>query len=221
MMPLVPDQNIAPGDTSLDFEPMAGLDAAELERAKAIYEEGFPLHQRMAFEEIVDSVLNGSRHVVLAKAHGRVIGLSVVYPLSSAPALFLEYFAIDRAHRGNGIGTRLWRHIGETPPPDVLAEGFVLEVDDPEEEDLPAEEARTRKRRADFYQRLGARFLPVGDYRVPFVTGEGEERLRLMWAPLREDSPGSLRDLVLAVYEEGYELSRGDPLVLAALDSLP
>jgi len=217
----VPEQDIDEGDPPLVFESMAQLDALELERAKVIYEDGFPLHQRMAFDEIVDSALDGTRHVIVARADGPIVGLSVVYPLSSAPALFLEYFAIDRAHRGNGVGTRLWRHIGETPPPDVVAEGFVLEVDDPEEEDLPAEEARTRKRRADFYQRLGARFLPVGDYRVPFVTGEGEERLRLMWAPLREDSPGSLRDLVLAVYEEGYELSRGDPLVLAALDSLP
>jgi len=42
-----------------------------------------------------------------------------------------------------------------------------------------------------------------------------------MWAPLGEGSPGSLRDLVLAVYEEGYALPRDDPLVVAALDSLP
>ena len=199
---------------------MAGLDGQDLERAKAIYEDGFPLHQRMDFDEIVDSARDGSRHVIVAKADCQVVGVSVVYPLSSAPALFLEYFAIDRARRGQGIGTRLWRHIlgsGRGPQ----SEGFVLEVDDPEEEDLPPEEARTRKRRAEFYLRLGARFLPVAEYRVPFVTGEGEERLRLMWAPVREGSPGSLRDLVLAVYEEGYELSRNDPLVVAALASLP
>jgi GNAT superfamily N-acetyltransferase len=216
----VPDQVIVPGGPPIVFEPMAGLDARDLERAKAIYEDGFPLHQRMDFDEIVDSALDGSRNVIVAKAAGEVIGVSVVYPLSSAPALFLEYFAVDRARRGRGIGTRLWRHIMEPAPTGAPAEGFVLEVDDPEEEDLASEETRTRRRRMDFYLRLGARFLPIADYRVPFVTGEGEERLRLMWAPVREISPGSLRDLVLAVYEEGYELSRDDPLVVAALDSL-
>ncbi len=223
MMPLVPEQEIASEDPPLVFEPMSGVYAPDLERAKAIYEEGFPLHQRMAFDDIVESARDGSRHVSVAKADGRVIGVSVVYPLASTPALFLEYFAVDGAQRGKGIGTRLWRHIMETPPPGP-AEGFVLEVDDPEEEDLPQEEARIREQRVQFYLRLGARFLPVADYRVPFVTGEGEERLRLMWAPLGRDHeslPGSLRDLVLAVYEEGYELPPNDPLVVAALDSLP
>lgn len=199
---------------------MAGLDGQDLERANAIYEDGFPLHQRMAFDEIVDSARDGSRHVVVAKADGRIVGVSVIYPLSSAPALFLEYFAVDSAERGRGIGTRLWGHIHESGL-GLRSEGFVFEVDDPEEEDLASEEARTRRRRVDFYTRLGARFLPVAEYRVPFVTGEGEERLRLMWAPLGESSPRSLRDLVLAVYEEGYELSRNDPLVVAALASLP
>ncbi len=216
----MPEQDIAEGDPPLVFESMAQLDALDLERAKAIYEDGFPLHQRMAFDEIVDSALDGTRHVIVARADGPIVGLSVVYPLSSAPALFLEYFAIDRGHRGRGIGTRLWRHILRSAQ-GLQSEGFVFEVDDPEEEDLPSEEARTRRRRVAFYLRLGARFLPVADYRVPFITGQGEERLRLMWARLREGSPGSLRDLVLAVYEEGYELSRDDSLVVAALDSLP
>src|SRR5204863_9918188 len=41
----VSEREIASGDPPLAFEPMAGLDGQDLERAKAIYQDGFPLHQ--------------------------------------------------------------------------------------------------------------------------------------------------------------------------------
>src|SRR5207247_8313276 len=73
----VPEREIASGDPPLVFEPLAALDGQDIQRAQAIYEDGFPLHQRMAFDEIVDSARDGSRHAVVAEADGRGVGAAV------------------------------------------------------------------------------------------------------------------------------------------------
>lgn len=199
-----------------------------LAEVRGIYLDAFPPRQRMPIDEIVETAAQGQRLVLVLLSGPRALGFAVVFDLDLPGTGFLEYLAVHADHRNRGLGTLLWQALRQSGWNQLKAVTF--EVEDPGEAALSAKEVRERIRRIAFYERLGALFLPVDDYRVPNLDGSGTERMRLMWAPLGEVAqpggddlkPGGddLKELVRAVYLRGYGLSAQDPHLTAALASL-
>ncbi|WP_436531984.1 GNAT family N-acetyltransferase [Actinoplanes sp. HUAS TT8] len=182
------------------------LDETALAAAEEIYTEAFPDGLRAPFPSLLDD------DTVVLTVNGRPAGLAVSRPLGPTGWVFLRYFAV--ADRGRGTGSALWRLACAR----WAAAGFskvLLDVEDPAEPDITHDEHLQRKRRIVFYQRLGARLLPVRDF-APEQPGGDQHGLRLFVA---DTQPDPVRDLVLAVYKYRYGLDEHDPVVRRTLQN--
>jgi len=206
---------------ALKYVIFSNLTGTQRDAVQAIYEEAFPAWERMPFDNLIRRNNDQSR-LQLAMIQGEgVLGLAVASRLRAVPWTFLEYFAVSRAWRNQGLGGVLWdamiRRLGKQAFP------MVLEVEPPEEEP-PRSPGRTiRERRIEFYRRRGANRLDVPNYRVPHQSDEGTDKLALLAVPLegaRAPTNGGLRDLVRSLYVEGYGLPDDHTLLVGALDQL-
>lgn len=188
------------------------LSDADTAAVRAIYEEAFPARQREPFAGL--RAADGG--ISLAGLEdGAPIGLAFFSPLSVGH-LFLTYFAVAAGRRGAGTGGALW----DATRAELGRRGALLpvvfEVEDPTEAGHDEAEVAQRAARVRFWERLGARMLPVDGYVVPNLDGSGRERLRLMRFG-HDDAAGidaaGVRALVVALYREGYALADDDPLV--------
>lgn len=189
------------------------LGAAELERVREIYEDGFPPHLRAPFADL----LTDRAFALVAE---EPIGFAVLRPLATTKWVFLRFFVAGS--RGHGVGSLLWEHLTR-----AMAEaGFtrmVHDVEDPAEPHVDPAEVAVRNRRIAFYERNGARLLPVESY-LPPHGDEEPHSLRLMAVDLdRSPTPpivgADLRAVVEAVYEHRYGLTATDPVVRRTLVS--
>ena len=103
------------------------------------------------------------------------------------------------------------------------AAAIILEVE-PDDEG-GTEERQLRARRIGFYKRLGAKIIDCApQYRAPNLAGPGTVHFRLMWLPLTERTPAptgtALRNCIINLYSQSYELAENDPIVKATLKSL-
>jgi hypothetical protein len=197
---------------SLRLVEAADVDAAALERARAIFEDGFDESLRSPFGSLF-----ADRVLVLLDGDA-VAGLAVVRDLGTTGWTFLRYFVVGL--RGQGIGSRFWSLLRC-----ALAgrSRLVLDVEDPAEPGIDDTEREIRWRRIRFYERLGTAHLPVDGYQPDH--GGDPCPLRLMLAdlglpqsePTPVPDPGDLRAVVLAVYLHRYGRPGHDPAVLDTL----
>lgn len=206
----------------LDYSTFSDLSDGQRAAVQAIFEEAFPAWERVPFEELIEGDSDPARVQLAMVDDGAVLGLAVASRLKALPWSFLEYFAITRQRRSQGLGGELWdgliRHLGASAFP------MVLEVEPPELAPAGSAERVTRERRIEFYRRRGAVRLDVPTYRVPHLSGGGGTgELALLAVPMADDSLPSgdeLRDLVQTLYVEGYGLPADHPLLKQSLASV-
>jgi GNAT superfamily N-acetyltransferase len=180
------------------LEPAETLDPAALTVLRRIYEEGFPPHQRADFAAVTAQRREDELALALVGA-GQPSGFAMLRPLGSTGWIFLRYFVVDQARRGQGLGGLLWEQLTAR----LKDAGFTLLVFD----------------RLRFYQRHGASLLPVTGYRAPHVAPgtSGESPMLLMTAPLSAPladrpaatDPGQAGAIVAAVYRFRWQLEPG------------
>lgn len=203
----------------LAFRPLAALTPAQRARARSIYEESFPVRQRTPFDELLAA--DDDYTAEAAVLGDDVVGIAFASSLESVGWHLLEYMAIAPGRRGGGLGGAVWEHVAEGAAR-AGASGVVLEVEDPEEHGIDADERQTRERRISFWERCGAGRLPVPRYVVPNLDDSGTEPLVLMASPAdAATATPVLAALVRAIYTEAYGLAPDDPLVVTALGTLP
>lgn len=186
------------------------LSAEQSARARQIYEDGFPPELRSDFEKLfIDPCF-------AFVDDGRVVGWAVLRPLGETGWIFLRYFVAGE--RGRGTGSRMWwamrEHFADY-------ERILLDVEDPEEPGIGAEEEAIRRRRVAFYRRLGIEVLPLRSYRPPH---DGEEQpMQLLASDLPPGDPiptlgrDGIREILLAVYELRYGVTTADAVVRRTL----
>jgi hypothetical protein len=199
---------------------LSDLKPSQLRLVEDIYLDSFPADERMPFEEIVSDVWESRRIAYVALDEDTVLGFTSSFILKSVNVLYLEYMAINRSQRGGGLGSELWHHLRvDARTNHGGMSGIILEVEDPDEPDIGPDEVAQRRRRIGFYTGRSASTLPVADYRVPCLQGEGDRPMLLMWASTGRPTPTGrdhLVELVRALYLEGYDLPPSHPLVIAA-----
>jgi GNAT superfamily N-acetyltransferase len=199
------------------LQPVEALSPPALTALRRIYEEGFPLHERASFAAVTDQRQGGELALALV-GDGQPRGFALLRPLGGTGWIYLRYFVVDGARRGQGLGGLLWDQLTAR----LGTAGYTLlvfDVEDPDEPGRGPDEAELRLRRVRFYQRHGARLLPVTGYRTPDVgpEGPGWSPMLLMTAPLpAPPSPGQdaqdserARAIVAAVYRFRWQLDPG------------
>ena len=217
---------LADGDECA-LEPLETLPLPAVGDVRRIYEEGFPPHQRADFAEVSERRPGGESALALLR-DGQPCGFALLRSLGDTGWIYLRYFVVDRRRRGQGLGGVLWDQLTAR----LRAAGFTLlvfDVDDPAEPGQEPGETIVRSRRIRFYERHGARLLPVTGYRAPHVAphaGDPEwAPMLLMAAALAADSagprPGSdadwARAVIDAVYRYRWGLDPGDPRLAGVL----
>jgi len=160
----------------------AGLGPAQVRELEEIYVEAFPANERIPIAELLDPLPGEDRSVFALIEDARVRAFASVTFLRGYAALFLEFLAVTREQRGAGRGSALWRHLRGTAT-EAGTVGIVLEIEDPHEPGISAEDQRIRQQRLRFYLRGGAKPLPIDDYRVPSRVGGPDLPFRILWAP--------------------------------------
>lgn len=188
---------------------VADLSAEQVARAREIYVGGFPEDSFARFEDLVEDPCFG--FVDGSGDEERVVGWAVLRPLADTGWIFVRYFVAGA--RGQGIGSRMWRamraHFADYSR-------ILLDVEDPEEPGLDAQEESIRHRRIVFYSRVGVEVLPLRSYRPPHDGHEKPMQLLSsdVSAPL---APDEVRRIALAVYEHRYDVTPADAVVRRTL----
>jgi len=207
------------------LETVETLDTTAVDAVRRIYEEGFPARLRADFTSLTDEREDGEAALALLRG-GQPCGFAMLRLLGVTGWTYLRYFAIERRLRGQGLGGTMWDQLTAR----LRADGctlLVFDVEHPGEPGCGPDESRVRFRRVGFYQRRGAVVLPVGGYRTPHdsADGDGWAPMLLMAAPVATGGPapgaGEARAIVSAVYRHRWRLDPGHPQIAATQVAAP
>jgi GNAT superfamily N-acetyltransferase len=96
-----------------------------------------------------------------------VVGYAFIYEFDRLQGIWLDYMAIDNQYRGSGYGALLFKKLTKWKQNGFSVEIFI-EVEMPEENEGFTRENQLRRIR--FYERLGAKRLPI-PYQLPTRDG--------------------------------------------------
>lgn len=139
----------------------------------------------------------------------------MIFDCESAGVSLLDYLFSRPDMRGSGLGAALFRAVAA----EVGDRRLLVEVDSDRE---ASSDQPIRKRRKDFYRRLGCRQLVGLPYILP-LPGEGDPPLMdlLVLGEGREAvARAEVRDWLLAMIGEAYPDVAAAPLVSRMLDDL-
>ena len=184
---------------TLVLERVLSADSPLFGACLEILTDSIPASERLPLARFKNLLAGGRYRVYAFRSGSKVVGSAVLYFSQAQPVALLDYMAVRRELRGQGIGSALFREVAkvamdETPAPIWL----ILEVDDDREGSQ--EDRKLNHRRIEFYRRLGARLLTNVPYLFPSSRTEPVP-MRLMVLPLCPDSILSPRDLRLAIQD--------------------
>ncbi len=187
-----------------------------------IYAQAFPPELRVPLAELAAPGAAALMHVAVV-GH-EPVGFAASMLLGSTGWTFLRYYGVSSTRRRQGVGQRFWPLLLTAMESAGWPARIVFEVEDPRQAAADPAEKGVRDARIGFWERCGARLLPVDGYVMPDLAGlAAPEPMRLMTYEAGSGSrlrPGQVASLVAALYSCRYGLDGDDPMVLAALRSI-
>jgi hypothetical protein len=187
---------------------------------KNLYETSFPADERMPVEEIRQ--LLGKGEMMLHKtlnSKGELVCFSLVFPVTDFA--LLSYIATDATKRSGGYGSKHMKQLIQllkSQHPSHLR--LFLEIESTKEKGLDPEVLKTRNRRLDFYQRLGAKRMCKNYWFANLGAKGGPTKLaELLWIELNGQPVDDqvLQRAIREIYERAYNLPSTDPLIQQVL----
>jgi ribosomal protein S18 acetylase RimI-like enzyme len=189
---------------------------AALER---IYTESLPESERKSPARLSIMLGDPSYRFLVATSSATVVGFSIVRIFDNSDAALLEYMAVAREHRSQGIGRILF---SRTANFDCISSHFLLaEVDS---DKMPSEDEADRFRRKAFYRGLGCKEVDQLRYIMPPVSTELPPDMDIL--VYKQDLPTfiertRLKQWLQRCYVEVYGLSENDPRIETMIQGLP
>jgi GNAT superfamily N-acetyltransferase len=204
------------------------LTPMQFEELHNIYVSTFPLESNKQIEVFINHIKemlrNDNRYHLYAALDedGTMIGISLLYVFEYLKMALLDYMAVITNFRRRGIGRSLFEFIHEDLnrliPENI---GMLLEV--PMENVFDSDEQLIRKKRIQFYSRLGVKVLKGVDYLLPLQRDKGIEEMYLMIKPSKNVTSmtkESLADFIHSVYVNVYDYKETD-LLTKTVTNLP
>jgi GNAT superfamily N-acetyltransferase len=209
------------------IKEIKNLTLEEFEELRNIYLSTFPLKNAKQLDgyvnHIYDMLRYDNRYHLYAALEGRsIIGISLLYVFENLKMALLDYMAITPNFQRGGIGKKLFEFTDNKFNhliPDNI--GMFLEV--PKETVSDLDERLRRKRRIQFYSRLGVKVLRSVNYLLPIqIDGDVEEMYLMIklsknitWIPKK-----SIANFINSIYSDLYEYRKSD-LLDKTIDNLP
>jgi GNAT superfamily N-acetyltransferase len=201
------------------IKEIKNLTRKEFEELSNIYLSTFPLenakHLDIYLNHIYDMLKNNSRyHLYVAVKDSSMIGISLLYIFEDLKMALLDYMAIIPNFQRRGVGGKLFEftnnELNRLLPDNI---GMLLEVSKVDVSD-PYERLR-RKRRIQFYSRLGVKVLKDVNYLLPIQVDGNFEEMYLMIKLSKNISRISKKNIVNfinSVYTDVYDYKKDDLL---------
>lgn len=191
---------------------------------REVYEQSFPPGQRQDIDDLRAQMARGTMELDETRDPSeRVLCMTLTEVFGGdAPRFLLACYTATRPElRSMGIGSVHRRRLVELlreEYPDHL--GLFSEIESTREPGLPPDVLATRRRRLEFFLRLGVRRLPI-DYLFPsYVPGAVPLMGELLWVPFGTPDldEATLRGVLRRIYVEGYGVRPDDPFLGRALE---
>jgi GNAT superfamily N-acetyltransferase len=199
----------------LTFGAVDLADRADADALFAIYEASIPARERRTRAAVTDLARQGRYRIHGAWHEGALVAAAVIFDCESAGVSLLDYLFSREDMRGSGLGAALFSAVAGT----LGDRRLLVEVDS--EREASADRA-IRKRRKDFYRRLGCRQFVGLPYILP-LPGDGDPPLMdlLVLGEGRDAvATAEVRDWLLAMIGEAYPDVAAGNLVSRMLDGL-
>lgn len=209
------------------IKEIKNLTHEEFEELRNIYLSTFPLKNAKQLDGYVNHIYDMLRydnryHLYAALEDRSMIGISLLYVFENLKMALLDYMAITPNFQRGGIGRKLFEFTDNKFNhliPDNI--GMLLEV--PKETVSDLDERLRRKRRIQFYSRLGVKVLRGVNYLLPIqIDGDVEEMYLMIklsknitWIPKK-----SIANFINSIYSDLYEYRKSD-LLDKTIDNLP
>jgi len=206
--------------TQVAFAPLASAEGPEFEALYGIYTRALPPSERKSKQELAAMAAKPEYSFLVATRNGAVVGFSAVFTPRENDFRLLEYMAIHRDHRGEGLGEELFRRSLASAGSDARISPVLLEVDSDQE---ASADAADRTRRLQFYKRLGCLRIKDLAYQLPLVSATAPPMMRLLIYRPKDSitiSKDRLERWIKTIYSEVYGCSPDDPRIAAMLRPL-
>lgn len=190
---------------SLNFEQLRTFEGVDFAALNEIYHEAIPASERKPRDLLEAMFQHPNYKVIVGKLKKRVVSLSILYCFADPDFALLEYMAVQKSVRGQGVGSATFTDSAKRVFAELGGAPLVLEVDSDREK---ASDHDIRLKRIAFYRRLGCRRIQGLDYILPLATGETPPLMDLMiWQePMPETITGvALRVHVQNIYIQVYQ----------------
>lgn len=184
-----------------------------------LYTEAFPPEERKPAAGLRTMLPQPRYRFLVAEQGGVVVGFAILMQAETARVTLLEYFAIQPACRGQGIGRALLQEIllslntAECP--------LLIEVESDRD---PTPDQAQRHRRKQFYRAAGARQIAGLRYLMPQIATLPPPPMELLLfaGPMPASLPKQrVHSWLRAVYTEVYGQTPDDPRPHHMLSELP
>jgi GNAT superfamily N-acetyltransferase len=195
------------------YAPLSTANDPRFKAAYAIYRTSIAVREQKSEIELAFMVAKPGYRFILAEQGDTVIGLAILFTAESDGFALLEYMAVDEKHRGTGVGSELFEETVRILHRQQAAMPMLLEVDSDRE---AAPDQLLRKRRQNFYRRLGCRRIAGCVYILP-LPGETPPPEMDLFVHLTEPAlpiaRAALQRWLQVIYTDVYGCPADDPRI--------
>ena len=206
-------------DSALKLHRVHASTEPEFAELVRIYSEAHPESERKKVE-LLSMMLERPEYLFQVVSHqDRVIGFAIILCFAESDACLLEYMAIDKSQRGQGIGQFLFKELIKLR--ELSGRYLLAEVDSDKTETA---DRIDRTRRKAFYRRLGCKEIEKLCYIMPKISTTTPPAMDLLVH--RQILPQSiershLRNWLQSCYVQVYGMDKNDPRIDMMLRNLP
>lgn len=186
----------------------------------AIYCGSIALREQKSKADLAAMVSKPNYRLLLAEDDHSLVGFSIVFVADGESFGLLEYMAVDKSHRGGGLGSELFEETVAAMYRSHGAIPILLEVDSDRE---PSPDQVQRRRRQSFYRRLGCRRIADCAYVLP-LPGENAPPEMDLFVYVSEPAPtirrAELERWLKLIYRDVYGCSADDRRIAIMLDGV-
>jgi GNAT superfamily N-acetyltransferase len=201
------------------IKEIRNLTHKEFEDLCSIYLSTFPLENAKQLDiylkHIYDMLRNDNRyHLYAAVEDSSMIGISLLYIFEHLKMALLDYMAVIPNFQRRGIGRMLFEFTNNELNR-LIPDNMGLFLEAPKENVSDSDEKLRRKRRIQFYSRLGVRVLKSVNYLLPIqIDGDAEEMYLMIKLSknITWISKKSIANFIDSVYTEVYDYRKSDLL---------
>jgi ribosomal protein S18 acetylase RimI-like enzyme len=202
----------------MHFSQVNNVKSKEFMQAMDIYLEAIPPSEQQQIDVIKERIIVKKEQLIIGQENGKVKCMAIIYPLQGTNYVLIDYLAIKREFRQQGIGSKLLRYIQDTYSQKGIR--LIGEVEDFNY----GNNQEIKKRRMRFYRRSGARVLKDVYYQMPPLQGNQPTPMMLItFNSIGEDKIDGeeIKKIIKQIYYELYNRDSDDPLLNTFINKIP